>query len=136
MPRMRQYKTRKERILKMGFFSWKTSDTQKSISNKYSDKGALPVYLITPGNEKIYEKEYQGYGVFDGYDAYALLARWNKPEECNGDEEHDRRIGCAIGCTDKKMESLKYPLKFAENPNYRYEDLPPAKNCRHQGYFY
>lgn len=120
----------------MGFFSWKTSDTHKSISNRYSDKGALPVYLITPDNEKIYEKNYEGYGIFGNYDAYALLAEWNKPNECNGDEEHDRQIGCSIACTDEKMAKLKYPLKFTENPKYNYEDLPPAENCKYQGYFY
>lgn len=120
----------------MGFFSWKTSDTDKSISNCYSERGALPVYLITPYDEAIYEENYEGYGEFGGYDAYALLAKWNRPNECNGDVDHDRLIGIRIGCYDEQMAKLKYPLKFAENKNARYEDLAPATSCDCQGYFY
>lgn len=120
----------------MGFFSWKTSDTQKSISNVCSSRGALPVYLVTPQNKKIYEPEYEGYGVFGGYDAYALLAKWNCPAKCNGDEEHDRLIGIDIGCYPEQIAKLKYPLKFAEDPRKNYEDLEAAENCPNQGYFY
>lgn len=122
----------------MGFFSWKTSDTNKSISNVYSTRGALPVYLITPKNEKIFESSYEGYGDFGGYDAYALLANWNAPNECNGDSDHDREIGirlCYIDGIDVSTK-LKYPLKFAESPNVRYEDLEPSETCEAQGFFY
>lgn len=120
----------------MGFFSWKTSDTHKSISNRYSAKKALPVYLITPSNEKIYEPNYEGYGIFGGYDAYALLGQWNKPELCTGDEDHDRDVGIECEIENRQKGNLKYPLKFAENPKNNYEDLPPAESCRYQGYFY
>ena len=121
---------------KMGFYSWRTSDTQKSISNNKSTRGTFPVYLITPENEKILETSYNGYGIFGGHDAYALLARWNVPERCTGDDEEDRLIGIDIGCDFEDMLKLKYPLKFAENPNCQYNDLPPAFKCEHQGYFY
>ena len=120
----------------MGFFSWITSDTHRSISNKYSDKGALPVYLYCPDGTKIYEPDYEGYGEFGGHDAYALLAKWNYPEKCCGDEEEDRSIGIDIGCSDKQMAKLKYPLKFAESDRYTYDELKPAMNCPDQGYFY
>lgn len=122
--------------VKMGFFSWRTSDTQRSISNNKSSRGTFPVYLITPDNEKILETKYEGYGIFGGYDAYALLARWNAPEKCTGNDEEDRLIGIDIGCELEDMLNLKYPLKFAENPNYQYNDLPPAFKCEYQGYFY
>ena len=62
----------------MGFFSWKTSDTNKSISNAYSKRGALPVYVLCPDGTTIYEDEYEGYGVFGGYDIFDLVAEWNK----------------------------------------------------------
>lgn len=120
----------------MGFFSWKTSDTNKSISNKYSDRGALPVYLYCPDGTKIYEPDYDGYGDFAGQDAYALLARWNRPELCNGDDEHDRSIGIDIGCYDHQMAKLKYPLKFAESDSLTYAELKPAVSCPDQGFFY
>lgn len=115
----------------MGFFSWLTSDTEISISNRFSKRRALPVYLITPDNERIFEKHYEGYGVFGGFDAYALLAKWNYPEMCNGDIDHDRTIG--IFLCDEESE---YQLKFSQSPNARYEDLPPAKRCPNQGYSY
>jgi hypothetical protein len=120
----------------MGLFSWKTSDTQRSISCTDSTRGAFPVYLVTPDNEKILETEYEGYGRFGGFDAYALLAKWNKPELCTGNPDEDRSIGIDIGCYDEQNASLKYPLKFAENPEANYEDLPAAKSCEYQGFFY
>ena len=61
----------------MGFFSWKTSDTDESISNASSERGALPCYLLIPkefGGGSIYEDKYEGYGMFGGRDAYALVA--------------------------------------------------------------
>lgn len=119
----------------MGFFSWKTSDTGKSITNRYSSAGALPVYLYCPDGSKIYEPDYEGYGDFGGHDAYALLARWNCPDKCSGEEEKDRSIGIHIGCYDEQMASLKYPLKFAESPDFTYEELEPAESCPYQGYF-
>ena len=120
----------------MGFYSWRTCDTQRSISNNKSTRGTFPVYLITPDNEKILETSYNGYGIFGGQDVYALLARWNVPEKCTGIDEEDRLIGIDIGCESEDMLKLKYPLKFAEEPNYQYDDLPPAFKCEYQGYFY
>ena len=117
----------------MGFFSWKTSDTQQSISNTFSSRGPLPVYLITPDDEKIFEPRYQGFGIFGGFDAYALLAKWNVPEECNGDIEHDRLIGIVL---EIERGPAKFPLKFAENPQCSYDELPRALDDPAQGYFY
>ena len=116
----------------MGFFSWKTSDTKRSISNCYSTRGTFPVYLVTPENEHILETEYGGYGIFGGLDAYALLAKWNKPELCTGNENQDRRIGIDLFFNGK----AKYPLKFSENKDATYESLPAAEDCEYQGYFY
>ena len=76
----------------MGLFSWLTSDTKESIRNRYHKRKALPVYLITPENEKIYEPKYEGYGVFGGHDVFVLLARWNVPEVCTGDDVLDRAV--------------------------------------------
>lgn len=62
----------------MYYFSWKTSDTEESISNKHSSRGAFTVYLIQPNNKPpIREDNYNGNGVFGGIDAYAWLAREN-----------------------------------------------------------
>lgn len=114
----------------MGFFSWKTSDTNKSISNKYSDRGALSVYLLCPNGDKIYEDNYEGYGIFGGYDVYELLAKWNKPEISN-EEARVYGINIAFG-----NEPSKYTLKFVENKNLNYEDVQPSERCEYQGYYY
>lgn len=122
----------------MGFFSWNTSDTNKSISNKYSIKGALPVYIPIPkefGGGYIKENNYEGYGEFGGKDIYALVARWNKPELCCGNDDEDREIGIRIACYDEDNAKLKYPIKITEYPCL-YEDAEPSTNCEYQGFFY
>jgi len=62
----------------MGFFSWNTADTNESISNIHSDRGARPVYLLQPdGKPAILEDAYNGYGVFGGKDAHIWLMETN-----------------------------------------------------------
>lgn len=118
----------------MGFFSFKTSDTKKSISNVYARGGALPVWLLEPNGNKVFEKHYQGYGVFGGKDVNALLAQWNVPERCNGDVEHDRLIG--IDLKYQEPEKIKYPIKLVEDGNLNYDEVEASADCKYQGYFY
>lgn len=123
----------------MGFFSWKTSDTNKSISNVYSDRGALPVYLLIPeefGGGSIYEENYDGYGRFGGRDAYALLANWNWGELCNGNDEDDRMIGIKMHYECERNGTYeKYPLKFVER-EVPYQYASASTDCEYQGFFY
>jgi hypothetical protein len=46
----------------MGFFSWKTCDTNRSIANVYSDELTFDVYMITPDGRVFHETHYDGYG--------------------------------------------------------------------------
>ena len=120
----------------MGYFSWKTSDTGKSISNCDSSRGTFPVYIVKPDNKLITETTYEGYGVFGGHDAYALIAQWNAPHQCTGDVEHDRKIGINMAFGENP---LSFPLKIVENPrngNHIYQSLTAAENCPAQGFFY
>lgn len=128
----------------MGFFSWKTSDTDKSISNVYSARGAFPVYVLIPeefGGGSIKEKCYGGYGEFGGRDIYALVAQWNRPAECkcaDGNfhpDEKIRDIGIDIACGSQRNAGLKYPIKITEYP-MQYKDAKPSADCEYQGYFY
>lgn len=65
----------------MGFFSWKTSDTKKSIRNIHTNK-CRPVFLLQPnGKAPIGEPGYLGYGEFGGTDAYEWLAEHNLPPQ-------------------------------------------------------
>ena len=62
----------------MGFFSWQTADTKKSIMNAHSRKFTGTVYMLQPDGElPIKEEAYEGYGVFGEVDAYEWLARKN-----------------------------------------------------------
>lgn len=115
----------------MGFFSWETSDTHQSIANCYTKK-CKPVYLLMPDGNHIHEKSYQGYGVFNGVDAYELLAKMNGEE---GDENQLRSIGISLFFSDDGKK-LPFVLKFSFDPNATYEGLPAAENCPKQGYFY
>lgn len=122
----------------MGFFSWKCSDTERSISNRYSERGTFPVYVLIPeefGGGYIKEENYEGYGIFGNRDIYALVAYWNCPEKCIGNDDYDRNFGIDIACYDWQNMSLKYPIKITEQP-MKYEDAKPSLNCEDQGYFY
>ena len=118
----------------MGFFSWITSDTNRSISNRYSKLGTFPVYLLCPNGERIMEDDYEGYGVFGGNDAYALLARWNEPEKCCGVDEIDRILGIDLEC--RRHDDIVYPLKFVEDDGLSYDDVEESETDPDQGIFY
>lgn len=70
----------------MGFFSWHTSDTKKSIANHYSSKKTFVVHMITENGLVYTESSYEGYGVFGGKDIYELIAEMNKLPFNNADE--------------------------------------------------
>ena len=64
----------------MGQFSWIYSDTNKQvIDNRVAD-----TYLLVPPpfqdkyGKAIYERCYDGYGNFGGYDIYELIIEWNR----------------------------------------------------------
>ena len=64
---------------KMGFFSFKTSDTKKTIYNDSSRRGPSPspVYMITEDGRSWREDSYGGYGEFGGKDIFELIAEMN-----------------------------------------------------------
>lgn len=81
----------------MGFFSWITQDTKKSIANIHSERETFTVYLKDNKGNYWKEDAYQGYGVFNGKDFYQLLAEMNSDKcELSGDIEKDRNEGIRI----------------------------------------
>tara|TARA_R110000772_G_C13310268_1_gene440071 strand:+ start:15857 stop:16330 length:474 start_codon:yes stop_codon:yes gene_type:complete len=75
----------------MGFFSWKTQDTNRSIPSSYSERKTFPVTLSDDKGNTWKEPDYEGYGVFGGKDYYELLA------EMNGRTTRNEGITLALG---------------------------------------
>jgi len=73
----------------MGFFSWITSDTNKSIANQYSNRDTFKVHMITEDKQIFTEDNYEGYGVFGGKDIFVLIAEMNG---FKGETDEDTRM--------------------------------------------
>ena len=122
----------------MGFFSWETGDTNRSICNIYSCRETFTVYMISPDGRTWREDSYEGYGEFGGKDIYDLI------EELNGLKSEGER-GLAIDMLSQKTngtldfaEAAKKGMilpKLSEKP-LPYEKLPYPKDCEFQGFFY
>lgn len=115
----------------MGFFSWKTIDTNKSISNAYSEFGTFKVVMSDNKGNKWIEENYEGYGVFGGKDYYQLLAEMNNAEGLTGDVDNDRQIGIDIAFGDKPFIAPN----LSESEYWQWVNKEPEE-CEYQGYFY
>jgi len=120
----------------MGFFSWKTSDTKKSIANVYSVMPTFKVSMITRNGLRFDENEYEGYGEFGGKDIYELIA------EMNGKQNRYEGIDLVFA-NDNRMGSFEVAAangvilpKLVEDPNVDFDSVPYPENCPEQGYFY
>jgi len=121
----------------MGFFSWHTCDTDRSIANNASDRPTFEVHMITPDGRVFTEKDYDGYGEFGGKDFYELLA------ELNG-LGSDRSAGIDLCYKGNRSgddtPGVIYP-KFVEvldkdNVKEQYSNLRNPRSCEDQGFFY
>ena len=113
----------------MGFFSWKTNDTERSIANHFSNRSTFTVYMRDNRGNVWVEEDYEGYGDFGGKDYYELLA------EMNG-LEPDRDAGISLQF-DSDRKDIIYPALFEHDTSswevYQGQEPP---NCPEQGYFY
>ena len=132
----------------MGFFSWKTMDTDKSISNNYSSRGAFKVDMLDDKGNVWTEPDYEGYGVFGGKDYYELLAEMNglKPNDdvydCMSPEQYtDYMRGQGIDLAFRENGSgdhsfgVKYPNLVEMARGWTYQHWGP-ESCPDQGFFY
>ena len=145
----------------MGSFSWLKADNLTKIANV--QYGAPFKFLIPEEFGGGYIKDYyQDYGYLgtkeDGtpkYDMYELLALWNHEaaeergyelrydgeempmmKEIDQDTFYNRNVDINIGCYDKQIDRLKYPLKLV-SCSYKgsYEDLDtPSYGDPNQGF--
>ena len=111
----------------MGFHSFKTNDTNRSVSNVHSVRGSFDVYLKDNQGNVWHEPHYQGYGEFGGKDFYDLLA------EMNG-LGLDRSKGINLAFNSENRAEIIWPNIF-ENPDLPWRNDEP-KQCEYQGYFY
>lgn len=115
----------------MGFFSWKTNDTGKSIPNKFqNNRPTFRVYMKDNKGNVWIENDYEGYGEFGGKDYYELLA------EMNG-LPSDRIAGINLAFKDSPNgdnPNCLHPNLF-EKEYSRWIDEAP-EGCKDQGFFY
>lgn len=148
----------------MGSFSWLKADGLTKISNIVQDAGFKFLIPIEFGGGYI-KDFYQDYGYLGAkadsspkYDMYELLAFWNKDakdkdgnsivsqlkydgefpkmKEIDQYTYENRLLGISIGCYDKDIDKLKYPLKLV-SPSCKltYEDIDkPSYGDPNQGF--
>jgi len=110
----------------MGFFSWKTQDTRKSICNKYQgSKPTFTVYMTDNQGNRWREDNYDGYGEFGGKDFFELMA------EMNGLK--DRLEAISLVYAKPPVDHIQPNL--TERANHRWRNIK-QKNCDSQGFFY
>ena len=126
----------------MGFFSWNTQDTEKSIANEHSNRKTFRVQMIDNKGNVWTESEYDGYGRFGGKDYYELLAEMNGfTSDKTGDEYTDEARGFGIDIAFKNngsgvaTEGVYYPNLIEKADGWVYEMGGPD-TCDYQGYFY
>ena len=126
----------------MGFFSWKTQDTDRSISNAYSKENTFTVFMIDDKGNIWKEDNYEGYGEFGGKDYYELLAEMNGVVTDKSMKDYTRLMrskGIHIAYRDSNsgegVKGIKFPNLVESPENWEYRDTSP-KHCEYQGYFY
>ena len=132
----------------MGFFSWKTQDTDKSIANEYSNRKTFRVQMMDNKGNVFTEDSYEGYGVFGGKDFYELLAEMNGfvsekglTYEIDGEAYTDEARGFGINLAFKDnpngiaTKGVLYPNLIEQADGWVYNESGPD-NCEYQGYFY
>lgn len=124
----------------MGFFSWITENTHRSIPSVYSDRDPIDVVMVAPDGRMWEEKAYEGYGDFGGKDYYELLA------EING-LDSDRFKGIDVAFNPQKVglegKTILYPQLLEgtkssiSETTLKYLNFEQAQDdCEHQGFFY
>ncbi len=137
----------------MGFFSWITQDSGKSIPSRFSKQKTFAVTMRSPTVDYL-EDNYEGYGIFGGKDYYELLAEMNPqltleltnnpPKRLQkgllklGDPTELRHVGIHMSSQAGNwiaLERLLYP-QLIENPTVEVDFHDRVADCPYQGFFY
>ena len=126
----------------MGFFSWNTQDTDRSIANEHSNRKTFRVQMMDNKGNVWTEDNYDGYGRFGGKDYYELLAEMNgftsdKTDEAYTDEARGFGITLAFDGNGSGVGTpgVYYPNLVEQAKGWVYEMAGPD-SCDFQGYFY
>ena len=125
----------------MGFFSWKTQDTDKSIANQYSTRPTFRVQMLDDKGNVWTEDNYEGYGVFGGKDYYELLAEMNgfvSVENADNYTDDMRMKGIDLAFKDSPNgdnPEVKFPNLVEMADGWQYDPKGP-ESCNDQGFFY
>ena len=125
----------------MGFFSWKTQDTDMSIANQYSTRSTFRVQMLDDKGNVWTEDNYDGYGNFGGKDYYELLAEMNGfvSVEVGYNYTEDMRMkGIELAFKDNPNgdnPEVKFPNLVEMADGWTYDPKGP-ENCEWQGFFY
>ena len=114
----------------MGFFSFKTQDTRRSIANSHSRKPVFKVYMVDDQNNEYFEPSYSGYGVFGGKDYFVLMAEMNGIQ---ADSEQRLRSHAIDLYFNPKPDTL-FPNLYAK-AGKKWRNKRPDQ-CPYQGFFY
>ena len=125
----------------MGFFSWRTQDTDKSIANQYSSRPTFRVQMLDDKGNVWTEDHYDGYGVFGGKDYYELLAEMNglvSVETADKYTDDMRMKGIDLAFKDSPNgdnPEVKFPNLIEMAEGWQYDPKGP-EGCNDQGFFY
>lgn len=114
----------------MGFFSFKTQDTRRSIANCHSRRATFDVYMLDNQGKVYHESSYEGYGRFGGKDYFVLMAEMNGIHE----ETEQRMRSIAINLYFNPTEDTLFPNLYAK-PGHTWKNKKPL-DCPYQGFFY
>lgn len=115
----------------MGFFSFLTQDTDKSIASSYSNRPTFTVHMVDDKGNVWKEENYEGYGEFGGKDYYELLSEMN-----GGTGDRSEGISMAFdGDGTGRNPSVKHPNLVEVVRGWEYTPEAPF-SCPDQGYFY
>ena len=118
----------------MGFFSFHTNDTGEPIYNAHQNaRPCRPVFMLLPDGQMFTELYYNGYGVFGGYDFYAVVAILNRPDltwedlrELPDDElQRLREIGIDMAFNSAKYDGLMWPNLIHNPCGYTWRNEKP-----------
>lgn len=123
----------------MGIFSWKTSDTNRSISiSEIDSEHTTSISFMCAPDGRIWEEtEYEGYGEFDGKDVYELIA------ELNGKTTREEGLDLVFKNNPggefegAARNGIVVPKFFQLKENCKnFDNFPHSRSCEHQGCFY